>query len=76
MIERTLGDKIKYVASGEAVAYTLAVMLADNGLACEAGEFRTEEFYVTDSPERFRRVAERFLGRLLESVETVKLGTA
>ena len=32
------------------------------------------EFYVTDSAARFRRVAELFLGRPLESVETVELG--
>jgi len=76
VIERTLGDQVKYVDSGEAVAERLAEMLADDRLACEPGQPRTEEFYVTDSPERFRRVAERFLGRLLESVETVKLGTA
>ena len=76
VIERTLGDQVKYVDSGEAVAERLAEMLADDRMACEPGQPRTEEFYVTDSPERFRRVAERFLGRLLESVETVKLGTA
>ena len=76
VIERTLGDQVKYVDSGEAVAERLAEMLADDRLACETGQPRAEEFYVTDSPERFRRVAERFLGRLLESVETVKLGTA
>jgi len=76
VIERTLGDQVKYVDSGEAVAERLAEMLADDRLACEPGQPRAEEFYVTDSPERFRRVAERFLGRLLESVETVKLGTA
>jgi glutamate racemase len=74
VIERTLGDQINYVDSGEAVAENLAAMLEENGLACKTGRSRTEEFYVTDSATRFRRVAESFLGRPLESVETVELG--
>jgi len=74
VIERTLGDQIKYVDSGEAVADTLAQLLTDQNLAREGNSPRTEEFYVTDSAERFRRVAELFLGRPLESIETVKLG--
>lgn len=74
VIERTLGDQITYVDSGEAVAETLAVMLENDGLAHKGPGLRAEEFYVTDSATRFRRVAELFLGRPLESVETVKLG--
>jgi glutamate racemase len=75
VIERTLGDQIRYVDSGEAVAERLADMLEEDGLARESEEPRTEEFYVTDSAARFRRVAELFLGRTLDSVETVELGT-
>jgi len=74
VIERTLGDQIRYVDSGEAVAETLAEMLEADGLAGEGGAPRTDKFYVTDSAVRFRRVAELFLGRPLESVETVELG--
>ncbi len=74
VIERTLGDQICYVDSGEAVAETLAQLLDEQGLVSRSGVLRTEEFYVTDSAARFRRVAELFLGRQLESVETVELG--
>lgn len=74
VIERTMGDHIKYVDSGEAVAETLANMLLEDGLASNNIDNRTEEFYVTDSPARFQRVAERFLGRPIESVETIVLG--
>jgi glutamate racemase len=75
VIELTMGEDIRYVDSGEAVAERLAELLEEEGLACESGRGPTEEFYVTDSAVRFRRVAELFLGRPLESVETVKLGT-
>ncbi|HSQ20623.1 MAG TPA: glutamate racemase [Blastocatellia bacterium] len=74
VIERTLGDQISYVDSGEAVAERLAQMLEEQGLVCGSGGTRTEEFYVTDSAARFRRVAQLFLGRPLETVETVELG--
>jgi hypothetical protein len=50
-------------------------MLEEQGLVCDSGGPRTEEFYVTDSAARFRRVAQLFLGRPLETVETVELGT-
>ena len=74
VIEQTMGNEIAYVDSGEVVAEGLAKMLEEKGIACESGQERSEEFYVTDSAARFRRVAELFLGRPLESVETVELG--
>ena len=74
VIEQTMGNEIAYVDSGEVVADGLAKMLEEKGIACESGQKRSEEFYVTDSAARFRRVAELFLGRPLESVETVELG--
>lgn len=75
VIEETMGDHISYVDSGEAVADEVAKMLEERGLLRKDGQPRVEEFYVTDSADRFRRVAELFLGRPLESVTTVKLGT-
>lgn len=75
VIEQTLGNKINYVDSGEAVAHQIAKLLEEDKLTRISKEPRVEEFYVTDSAARFRRVAELFLGRPLESVETVELGT-
>jgi glutamate racemase len=75
VIEATMGDDISYVDSGEAVADEVAKLLEERGLLREDGKPRVDEFYVTDSADRFRRVAELFLGRPLESVTTVRLGT-
>jgi glutamate racemase len=75
VIEETMGDHISYVDSGEAVAIEVAKMLEEGGLIRSDEQPRVEEFYVTDSADRFRRVAELFLGRPLESVSTVRLGT-
>jgi len=73
VIEAVMGDKA-YVDSGEAVADELAHLLEVRGLRRTSDEPPTEQFYVTDSASRFRRVAELFLGRPLESVESVELG--
>ncbi|MCI0486579.1 MAG: glutamate racemase [Blastocatellia bacterium] len=74
VIERVLGDRITYIDSGEAMAGEVARLLEERDLARRGREARFERFYVTDYAARFRRVAELFLGRPLESVEVVELG--
>lgn len=74
VIEETMGDQIEFIDSGLAVADEVANLLEERGLECVGDRPRVQEFYVTDSAARFRRVAELFLGRPLESVETVELG--
>ncbi len=37
-------------------------------------QHRTFRFYVTDSTEKFKRLATRFLGRQVDNVEHVDLG--
>jgi glutamate racemase len=74
VIEQVVGGDVEYVDSGEAVADELALLLVQRELACSDSDRRVEEFYVTDSASRFRRVAELFLGRPLELIQTVRLG--
>jgi glutamate racemase len=74
VIEQVMGDFVTYVDSGEAVSDEVASLLEANGMARETRDGRTEEFYVTDSAARFRRVAELFLGRAVDSVSTISLG--
>jgi glutamate racemase len=74
VIEAVMGNNTSYVDSGEAVADELASLLEERDLRRTSDEPPSEQFYVTDSASRFRRVAELFLGRPLESVESVELG--
>jgi glutamate racemase len=74
VIEAVIGNNVSYVDSGEAVADELARLLEERGLCRTSDDPPSEQFYVTDSASRFRRVAELFLGRPLESVESVELG--
>jgi glutamate racemase len=75
-IERVMGNGLTYVDSGQAVAAEVAKALRERDLSATSGRAGTERFYVTDSPSRFRRVAELFLGRPIEHVEVVELGGA
>jgi glutamate racemase len=76
VIESVMGDGVRFIDSGEAVADAVAALLDENKLTRVQAGVRTEEFYVTDAATRFRRVAELFLGRPLESVQSVELGNA
>src|SRR5262245_43813526 len=76
VIEQTMLPGTIFVDSGEAVADEVAEMLEQRGLTRTSVEPPSERFYVTDFAVRFRRVAELFLGRPLEQVETVELGVA
>lgn len=74
IIEQVMGDHVTYIDSGEAMADEVARLLEERDLRRRSREPRSERFYVTDYAARFRRVAELFLGRSLESVEVVELG--
>lgn len=74
VIEQIMGDRIVYIDSGEAMAQDVARLLEERDLVRRGQQPRFERFYVTDYAARFRRVAELFLGRPLESVEVVELG--
>ncbi|HVE13040.1 MAG TPA: glutamate racemase [Elusimicrobiota bacterium] len=76
LLKRTLarlaGRRASLVDSGEEVVETLRSLLARDGLL-RAGGRGGEEFYVTDGPERFRKLARRILGRPVKRVRLVRL---
>ena len=74
-IAAAVGDRVALVDSASAVAAAVAEALAGPGPALAASPERKPEHacYVTDVPDRFRTVGERFLGRPLSSVEQVDL---
>jgi glutamate racemase len=82
VIEKTLGEKVALIDSGEAAAEEVEKLLASTGLAntsTVAGS-RTlcddlDHFYVTDAADRFARVAERFLGTKPSKLEAVELNS-
>lgn len=80
VIQRTVGESVTLIDSGEATAEEVARLLEDKGLANPktiAGERSLcddlDHFYVTDAAERFAHVAERFLGAKPSRLEAVEV---
>lgn len=76
VIREVIGGAVTLVDSAETTAAAVGMTLAGNGLAAgEDGSGGTARFFATDSPERFARVGEIFLGRPIDpdEVELVDL---
>lgn len=68
VIAAAMAGSVEIVDSAEAVAAEAAKILNSAGESASVG---ASEFFVTDSTERFKRVAELFLGKLKGPVEEV-----
>lgn len=75
LIARIAGKDTPLVDSAQTTAEAVAALLADRNLACEE-QTGQERFFVTDSPDRFARIGEIFLGRAIDPgrVELIDLG--
>jgi len=71
LLQDVAGEEIRLVDSAETTAERAATLLAQLGLLSRGGA-ASRHFYVTDVPQRFRTVGERFLGHPLTNVEIVK----
>ncbi|WP_421773669.1 glutamate racemase [Gracilimonas sp.] len=73
VIPKVLKDQqVEIIDSAESIAESAKGKLDELGLLNESGgDFRC---YVSDRPQRFHELAERFLGRSLNGVEVVNLG--
>jgi glutamate racemase len=69
LLRRILPESMQIVDSAESTARVVKKMLAADASA----DHRTFRFYVTDSVEKFKRLAARFLGRQVDKVEHVDL---
>ena len=71
-IQRVMGDGVKLIDSGEAVALWLKNFLKkEKILAKNKNPFY--HYYLTDFPQRFKKIAERFLGERIE-IKKINLG--
>jgi len=76
-ISRALGDDVKLVDAGEATARAVMEILSSmkmlNVPKQSLGTKPRYEFYVSDFPQKFDEIAERFLGRKLEFARKVNI---
>jgi glutamate racemase len=73
LLQEIAGPDIRLVDSAEAMADLTAGLLSSQGLANSQEGPPSYRFLVSDVPNRFQTIAERFLGRSLGDVEVVKL---
>jgi glutamate racemase len=71
LIAEVMGPSVTLVDSAEETAREVAARLAADGIARAAGPGSTS-FFVTDAPERFIRIGQRFLGARVESAVRVE----
>jgi glutamate racemase len=75
LLRRITPAEVTIVDSAETTARAVKARLAEGSqLTSAPGEHRTFRFFVTDSVEKFKRLATRFLGRQVDNVEHVDLG--
>lgn len=70
-IAKVAGGAVSLVDSAEAAAEVVVEVLDGLELRAESNGAPRRRFLVSDSPEQFARVGQRFLGRPLEAVEWV-----
>lgn len=71
LLQQVAGAGVRLVDSAETVAAQTEALLRERGLARTDGTAQ-HEFFVTDVPQRFQQIGERFLGRALAPVHVVK----
>jgi glutamate racemase len=66
VIAEVMGERVALIDSAEETAREVSAVLARHGLARRAGAGRAS-FFVTDVPDRFVRIGQRFLGARVDS---------
>ncbi|MDM7923793.1 MAG: glutamate racemase [Pyrinomonadaceae bacterium] len=80
VIQKTVGENVRLIDSGEATAEEVERILGQKGLMnpnVVSGDRSLcddlDHFYVTDAADRFARVAERFLGAKPSKLEAIEI---
>jgi glutamate racemase len=74
VIAEVMGEKVGLIDSAVEISYEIKATLEALGMKREPGGNSLRKFFVTDSPERFLMVGERFLGQKLEHIDTIEVG--
>ncbi|GBE37259.1 glutamate racemase 1 [bacterium BMS3Bbin07] len=73
IINEVMGDGITLIDSAVETARVVGEILKGAGLLRKNDAPPERKFFVTDSPDRFRKVGERFLGHKIEYIEKVEI---
>ena len=73
-ITKTIGKRIRLIDSAAATAKAISKLLNQKNIATEAKSKAKLRFFVSDEPDQFKSVGEKFLGRKLEHVKKAGYG--
>jgi glutamate racemase len=73
VLSKIMGRSVNLIDSAIETAKEIKIILGNFSLLKEDSRNASREFYVTDSPERFVSVGERFLGRKIKYIEKIEL---
>ena len=76
MIKNVIADivGISLIDSAVETAKEVKRILSEQDMLCEGGAESFKEFYVTDFPEKFVKIGERFLDHKIENISKIELG--
>jgi glutamate racemase len=73
IIQKTMGESVSLIDSGIASASIITQELQQLNLLNDCSTLGKQDFYVSDVPNKFKEVAELFLGNVIENVRKVDL---
>lgn len=73
ILSEVMGERVSLIDSAIETAREIEKILADLSLLNMSGGNVFREFYVTDSPDKFKAIGERFLGEPIYHIKKIKL---
>jgi glutamate racemase len=73
IISRVMGEDVHLIDSAEATARELAAVLSIKNLLRPSDKEVAHKFYVSDVPDKFSQIAERFLGRRIDNTARIDI---
>ena len=73
IIQKVVGKKVKLIDSGSAASTEVEAYLKGRGLRNLSNQMCKDEFYVSDIPQKFKQIAEHFLGREITHIKKIEI---
>ncbi|MCJ7508734.1 MAG: glutamate racemase [candidate division Zixibacteria bacterium] len=73
VIARVMGNRVKLIDSAEEIAFELKRYLKAKSITARSNERGTRTFFVSDVPEKFVQIGERFLGKKTGQVQRIDI---
>lgn len=74
VIAEVMGAEVQLIDSAIEISQEINIILEDLGIKRVSRSPSFREFYVTDVPERFLKVGEKFLGQQIDHIEKIIVG--